>query len=130
MPVSNLKKRKEQIFSLEGTMKNKIRTIMLAVILCCSFGLDPASSWAQIARPSQILRGQGTSQRLSIQNPPSFHTQGPRMLTTTSPDILWVQCPAEATGLDPAVACGYLPVPMHREQPEKTEKIRIYFEIY
>jgi pimeloyl-ACP methyl ester carboxylesterase len=49
---------------------------------------------------------------------------------TASPDIIWVQCPAEAIGLDPAVACGYLPVPFHRERPEETEKIKIYFEVY
>jgi pimeloyl-ACP methyl ester carboxylesterase len=50
--------------------------------------------------------------------------------TIASPDVISVQCPAEAIALDPAVTCGYLPVPMRREQPEKTEKIRIYFEIY
>ncbi len=49
---------------------------------------------------------------------------------TASPDIIWVQCPVEAIALDPAVTCGYLPVPMHREQPKKTEKIKIYFEVY
>ena len=38
--------------------------------------------------------------------------------------------PARHTALDPAVACGYLPVPINRKQPEKTGKINIYFEIY
>jgi pimeloyl-ACP methyl ester carboxylesterase len=85
---------------------------------------------AQIAPPSKSRLTQRYSRNLGSQRPLPLRTQEPRLPAAASPNIIWVQCPAEAIGLDPAVTCGYLPVPMHRDQPKNPEKIRIYFEVY
>jgi pimeloyl-ACP methyl ester carboxylesterase len=48
---------------------------------------------------------------------------------TVSPAVVQVGCPPEAMALDPAVFCGYLPVPLDRRHPNGA-KISIYFEDY
>jgi pimeloyl-ACP methyl ester carboxylesterase len=51
------------------------------------------------------------------------------MPATASRDIIWATCPPDADALDPAVSCGYVPVPLDWKHPER-EKINIYFELY
>ena len=85
---------------------------------------------AQIAPSSKSRLPQHYSRNLGSQRSLPLRTQEPRLPPAASPNIIWVQCPTEAIGLDPAVTCGYLPVPMHRDQPKNPEKIRIYFEVY
>jgi pimeloyl-ACP methyl ester carboxylesterase len=62
-----------------------------------------------------------------IQEP--LRTEAPRLPATISQDIIPATCPPEAIGIDPAVLCGYLPVPLDRSYPNG-EKIDIYFELY
>jgi len=102
--------------------------LILAAVLGCLLGRVQAQT--QIARPSKFrsIRHDSFILRSHISLP--ARAGEAQLPAADSPDIIWVQCPAEAIGLDPAVTCGYLPVPMHRERPEKTEKIKIYFEVY
>lgn len=112
-------------------MKNYVSRIALAIFFYAALlGTVRPSASGQTAQRSQMQPSQRIARRLISQNPLAPGVQVPRPPATLSPDIVWVQCPVEAIGLDPAVSCGYLPAPMHREQPEKTEKIKIYFEVY
>jgi pimeloyl-ACP methyl ester carboxylesterase len=85
---------------------------------------------AQIARSSRFRFPQRQLHRLGGQTSTPLRAQQSFLPVAATPDVILVQCPAEAIGLDPAVTCGYLPVPMHRERPETTETIKIYFEVY
>jgi pimeloyl-ACP methyl ester carboxylesterase len=100
------------------------------LLLILSMTVTVLASAAQIAPPSRFRLTSRYSRNLGSQSSLPLRTQEPRLPATASPDVIWAQCPAEAIGIDPAVTCGYLPVPMHRERPEKTEKIKIYFEVY
>jgi hypothetical protein len=111
-------------------MKSKSGIVILAAMLSVGTGLIAVSASGQFAPPFQIQRGRRAPQRGSRQNPPALYVEASKLPTATSHAIIWVQCPADATSLYPRVTCGYLPVPLHREQPQKTEKIRIYFEVY
>lgn len=61
------------------------------------------------------------------QRPAGPVVQVPRLMTATSPDIVWVQCPPPAQAL--GAMCGKLPVPLDRRNPQG-QKIDIYFEQY
>jgi pimeloyl-ACP methyl ester carboxylesterase len=62
-----------------------------------------------------------------IQRP--LRTEVQRLPAKVSQDIIPATCPFEAIGIDPAVSCGYVPVPLDRRYPDR-EKINIYFEVY
>jgi len=66
---------------------------------------------------------------LSLPSETSLHrgANEARLRATASPDIIWIQCPAQAQIL--GAKCGKLPVPFDRAHPEG-EKIEIYFELY
>jgi hypothetical protein len=102
--------------------------LILAAVLGCL--LARVGAQTQIARPSKFRTIRRDSRMLSSHISLPVRAGESQLPAAASPDIIWVQCPAEAIVLDPAVTCGYLPVPMHRERPEQTEKIKIYFEVY
>jgi pimeloyl-ACP methyl ester carboxylesterase len=84
---------------------------------------------AQIAVSSQVRFLQRQPHTLGVQGSTHPRTQQPFFPVTATPDVIWVQCPAEAIALDPAVTCGYLPVPLDRDHPDQ-QRINIYFELY
>ena len=104
------------------------RATVLSLIL--GVVLKGLAAGAPIAPPSKFRLTPRYSRNHGSQRPPSLRTPEQRLSATASPGIIWVQCPAEAIGLDPAVTCGYLPVPLDRKRPDETEKIKIYFEVY
>jgi len=98
--------------------------ILLLILSLTMMGLAAA---AQIAPPPRLRLTPHQSRNLRLQSSLPRRTQGPRLPTTASADILWVQCPQEAQAL--GAVCGHVPVPVHRDHPNK-ETINIYFELY
>lgn len=101
----------------------RIRILLLIISLTMT-GLAAA---AQIARPSRFRSTPRNSRNLGSQSSLPLPTQESRLPATASPDIVWVQCPAEAQSL--GATCGRLPVPLDHRNPDE-KKIRIYFELY
>src|SRR6516225_8096081 len=100
------------------------RNTLLPAILIAS--LATVLAQAQTIVPSRVRFPQHQPNRLSGQTL-TPRTQSPRLATTVSPDVIWVQCPAEAHSL--GATCGKLPVPLDRQHPAGA-KIGIYFERY
>src|SRR5271169_3098611 len=104
-------------------MKHSIGVSLM--VLSAYFTLTNAAQAQKVAEPNQFKNA------LHWQHKPDLTTS--RRLTPTSriqastPDVVWVQCPAEAQAL--GATCGKLPVPFDRRHPERG-KIRIYFEVY
>jgi len=109
-------------------MRDKFVTISALAILAIAAGLTPVSAHGQGIRPFQMPGHGRTPQHPGTERPPAFRAEAPKLLTTASSDIIWVQCPAAATALYPTVACGYLPVPLFETPSSPT--IKIYFEVY
>ena len=82
---------------------------------------------AQIAPPSKPRLTQRHSRNLGSQRSLPLRSQEPRLPAAVSPNIIWVQCPAEAQAL--GATCGTLPVPFDRDHPRR-QMINIYFELY
>jgi pimeloyl-ACP methyl ester carboxylesterase len=97
-------------------------TILAATFLCSALAMHAQ----QIASPARVRLGKQSSQASRLLGE---RTQTSSLPAIASPEIIWVQCPAEATGLGPAVMCGNLPVPLDREHPLGAQ-IEIYFELY
>jgi pimeloyl-ACP methyl ester carboxylesterase len=53
----------------------------------------------------------------------------PRVTMKFSSNVIPATCPSDALMLDPAVSCGYVPVPLNRRHTNGA-KIQIYFELY
>jgi pimeloyl-ACP methyl ester carboxylesterase len=108
-------------------MKAATIRALLTIILDATFlGLPNALHAQQIALPPRALLRQRNSQALRSQGAP---TQSSNLPATAPPGIIAAQCPPEATGLGPPVTCGYLPVPLDRQDPDGPT-INIYFELY
>lgn len=111
----------------EDIMKTKVTSMKPGIIFFAALVLIPASAHSQIGRPQQIQPGPRFPRRLSSQNPSMQRAQALNLQGMASPDIVWVQCPADAQAL--GAACGTLPVPLDRRRPDGP-KIDIYFEQY
>jgi pimeloyl-ACP methyl ester carboxylesterase len=98
-------------------------TITLGATFLC---LATAIQAQQITPPPRARLGQRNSQALRLRRD---QTQLSSLPATASPEIISAQCPTQATGLGPAVMCGYLPVPLSRQNPHGPT-IDIYFELY
>jgi pimeloyl-ACP methyl ester carboxylesterase len=81
---------------------------------------------AQTSSPSRLRSKPHQSRNLAAQSSISIGSQESRLSEIASPDIIWVQCPAEAQAL--GAACGKLPVPLFETSTSPT--INIYFELY
>jgi pimeloyl-ACP methyl ester carboxylesterase len=104
-----------------------VRTTSVVILVITFLCLAPAMHAQQIASPPRMRLGQNSSRASRLLGE---RTQPATVPAMASPEIIWVQCPAEATGLGPAVTCGYLPVPLAREHPRGVAQIEIYFELY
>jgi len=108
-------------------MKATTILAILTIILDATFLCLPNAVHAQqIALPPRALLRQRNSRALRFHGEP---TQSSNLPATTPPEIILAQCPPEATGLGPTVTCGYLPVPLDRQDPDGPT-INIYFELY
>ena len=105
------------------SLSMKRNTLLPAVLIA---SLATVLAQAQTVVPSRVRFPQHQPNRLSGQTL-TPRTQSPRLATTVSPDVIWVQCPAEAHSL--GATCGKLPVPLDRQHPAGA-KIGIYFERY
>ena len=105
--------------------RTNIRTTSAVILVGTFLCLAPAMHAQQTASPPKVRLGQRSSQAPRLLGE---RTQQSSLPATASPEIIWVQCPPEATGLGPAVTCGYLPVPLF-ETPS-SPMIKIYFEVY
>lgn len=103
--------------------KMRIALLLLGLIMTG----EPAN--AQTSSTFRLRSKPNQSRTLAAQSPFSIDSPESRLPEMASADISWVQCPAEATGLGPAVMCGQLPVPLDRQHPLGA-KIEIYFEVY
>jgi pimeloyl-ACP methyl ester carboxylesterase len=108
---------------MKATTSRAVLTITLGATFLC---LASAIHAQQIAPPRRAPLRQHNSQALRSRRGPTRPSSLP---TPASPEIILAQCPAGATGLGPAVTCGYLPVPIERQDPDGP-KIDIYFELY
>ncbi len=109
-------------------MRDKFVTISAVAILAIAAGLTPVSADGQGTRPFQMQGHGRTPQQPGAEHQRAFRADAPKLITAASSDIIWVQCPAAATALDPNVACGYLPVPIFETPP--SPMINMYFEVY
>jgi len=105
----------------------KDATIVLLLVLCAGLILASTMHGQDIARAYEFEATRHFPQKPHLPIPLALRPHDPRPPATASPDILWVQCPAEAEML--GAICGYVPVPLDRQHPSRT-KIRIYFELY
>lgn len=108
---------------MKATTIRAILTMTLGPTLLCLATVIQAQ---QIGPPPKARLRQRSSQALRIHREP---TQSLGLPTTASPEIISAQCPPEATALGPAVTCGYLPVPLSRQDLDGPT-INIYFELY
>ena len=92
----------------------------LGIVLSATLVALCVVSEGQVRRLTQSVR---TISR----NPIDSRAQATPLPASASPDIIWVQCPADAQAL--GATCGKLPVPLDRNDPQGS-KIGIYFEIY
>jgi len=99
------------------------RTALVIFGAILSVAVAAAAAQAQIAYQSKSKFRQRSSplSRSLVERP-----TGSSLPPVASPDINWVQCPAEAQAL--GATCGRLPVPLDRHHPEG-KKVRIYLEI-
>ena len=105
----------------------KDATIVLLLVLCAGLILASTMHGQDIARAYKLEATRHFPQKPHSPIPLALRPHDPRPPATASPDILWVQCPAEAEML--GAICGYVPVPLDRQHPSRA-KIRIYFELY
>jgi pimeloyl-ACP methyl ester carboxylesterase len=103
-----------------------VRTTSVVILVATFLCLAPAMHAQRIASPPRVRLGQHSSRASRLLGE---RTQPVNVPAIASSEIIWGQCPAEATGLGPAVMCGNLPVPVDREQPLGAQ-IEIYFELY
>ncbi len=104
----------------------RIGTLILILSACLvSTGLAQAQlPQRQIKRVPSFPRTPDPAQIPRLQR-----AQTPRLPASASRNIIPALCPPDAIALDPAVSCGYVPVPLERKYPTE-EKINIYFEVY
>src|SRR6516225_8803174 len=102
---------------------------MVRIFVPVLLGMLGSPVYAQIPAPFKFQLGPRLPGSPSSQSALRLRSQAPRPLATASKDIISVQCPPEAIALNPAVSCGYVPVPLDRKHPNR-EKINIYFEVY
>lgn len=106
--------------------KISIGILILSLGVCLtSTGLAQAQLPPRnIQRIPFIRRTPGSSQF------PHLHRgQAPGLPASASREIISALCPPDAVAMDPAVLCGFVPVPLERKYPTE-EVINIYFELY
>jgi pimeloyl-ACP methyl ester carboxylesterase len=113
---------------LQGADKSRMFTNLIAMTLFAALAL-PVCVLAQ-RPPHQIKRIPSVQRTLAALPIPLLQqAQTPRLSSLGMRNIISAPCPPDAVALNPAVFCGYLPVPLERKNP-KEEKINIYFELY
>ena len=85
--------------------------------------------FATLALPLQLAGQRRAEPNPHQQSPVLPQAQDARLSATANGSIISAPCPPDAIALNPAVSCGYLPVPLERKHPNE-EKINIYFEVY
>jgi len=105
------------------------KCLSMAIFVSAVLSMLGSPVYAQIPAPFKFQLGPRLPGSPSSQSALRLRSQAPRPLATASKDIISVQCPPEAIALNPAVSCGYVPVPLDRKHPNR-EKINIYFEVY
>ena len=108
-------------------MRSLIWVAAFAMFLGLTTSAQVTSNLTTTARPSKSRSVPHHLRRSDSRRSLPSQAQKAALLTVAAPDILWVQCPAEAQDL--GAMCGKLPVPLDRQHPEK-KKIKIYFELY
>jgi pimeloyl-ACP methyl ester carboxylesterase len=106
-------------------MKRAVVVLLLAS--CASLILPRTMHGQTITRPHDFVAMRNFRDKPHLPISLSRPQQTPRPPASASPEIDWVQCPAEAEIL--GAICGYVPVPLDRQHPDQA-KIRIYFELY
>ena len=105
----------------------KSATMVLQLVLCAGLILASTMHGQNLARASDFDATRHFPRKPHVPISLALRPHDPRPPATAAPDILWVQCPAEAEML--GAICGYVPVPLDRQHPDRG-KIRIYFELY
>ena len=105
----------------------KCAIVVLLLVPCACLILARTTHAQDIAHPYEFKARPHFRHkpRLPISN--LLPRQTPRPPASASPDVDWIQCPAEAEML--GAMCGYVPVPLDRQHPDQA-KIPIYFELY
>jgi pimeloyl-ACP methyl ester carboxylesterase len=100
------------------------RIRMLLLIL--SLIITALGAAAQIVPPPKSRLTPRYSRNRGSQSSLTLRRQEPRLQATATSSVIVANCPdAQALG----GACGYVPVPLHRDRPNG-ETINIYFELY
>jgi hypothetical protein len=97
------------------------------MVLCAGLILASTMHGQNLARASDFDATRHFPRKPHLPISLALRPHDPRPPATAAPDILWVQCPAEAEMV--GAICGYVPVPLDRQHPGGG-KIRIYFELY
>jgi len=105
----------------------KSARMVLQLVLCAGSILASTMHGQNLARASDFDATRHFPRKPHLPILLALRPHDPRPPATAAPDILWVQCPAEAKML--GAICGYVPVPLDRQNPDRG-KIRIYFELY
>jgi len=100
------------------------KAAIVATVLVAIFVLSKASQ-AQMSQHTRLARNKPLPHRLAPQN---HSAQSLSTSLTAKQSFTEVTCPPDAVAAG-ASECGYLPVPLHRDDPDG-ETINIYFEIY
>jgi len=102
---------------------------MVPIFVSVLLGMLAAPVHAQIPGLFKFQLGPRRPGSPSSQGTLPLRPEAARPLVATAKDIISAQCPPQAVGLNPAVSCGYLPVPLDRRH-KHGQQINIYFEVY
>ena len=104
----------------------KCAIVVLLLVPCACLILARTTHAQDIAHPYEFKARPHFRHKPRLPISHLLPRQTPRPPASASPDVAWVQCPAEAEML--GAMCGYVPVPLDRQHPDQA-KIRIYFEL-
>jgi pimeloyl-ACP methyl ester carboxylesterase len=103
------------------------RLLLVFATVICGILLACTASTAQSFASPRARRLSSLGGQVGRRPPAQAAVKPATPPSTASPNIVWVQCSAEAQAL--GAMCGTLPVPLDRQYPNG-QQIEIYFELY
>ena len=103
------------------------RLLLVITIAICGTLLAGTGGAAQSFPSARTRRLSSLRDQVARRQPAQTAVKRATPPSAASPNVVWVQCPAEAQAL--GATCGTLPVPLDRDHPSG-QQIGIYFELY